>query len=106
MSALAGKKLGILVSSHPDKGDLGPVRHLAEAALGAGVDCYLYLIDEGTRYYGAPDLAALAERGLKLYVCAYGGKLRGIEPDEGAVFGGLSALGGIMEGCDRFVAFN
>jgi hypothetical protein len=29
-----------------------------------------------------------------------------VEPDAGAVFGGLSALGGIMEGCDRFVAFN
>jgi len=105
MGALAGKKLGILISSHPDKGDLAPVRHLTEAALAAGVDCYLYLIDEGTRHYGAPDLAALQEKGLKLYVCAYGGKQRGIEPDAGAVFGGLSALGGIMEACDRFLAF-
>jgi sulfur relay (sulfurtransferase) complex TusBCD TusD component (DsrE family) len=106
MGTLAGKKLGILISSHPDKGDLEPVRHLAGAALDAGADCYLYLIDEGTRHYRDPALTALAERGLKLYVCAYGGKMRGIEPDEGAVFGGLSALGGIMEGCDRFVAFN
>jgi len=100
------KKLGILVSSHPDKGDLRHVRGLAGAALAGGVDVYLYLIDEGTRHYGAPELDDLKARGLKLYVCAYGGKQRGIEPDEGAVFGGLSALGGILEGCDRFVAFN
>jgi sulfur relay (sulfurtransferase) complex TusBCD TusD component (DsrE family) len=106
MEAIAGKKLGILISSHPDKGDLVPVSRLAEAALGAGVDCYLYLIDEGTRHYGTPALAALKDKGVKLYVCAYGGKSRGVEPDAGAVFGGLSALGGIMEGCDRFVAFN
>jgi sulfur relay (sulfurtransferase) complex TusBCD TusD component (DsrE family) len=106
MGALAGKKLGILISSHPDKGDLGPVRHMTEAALGAGVDCYLYLIDEGTRYYHDPALAELRDKGVKLYVCAYGGKSRGVEPDAGAVFGGLAALGGIMEGCDRFVAFN
>jgi sulfur relay (sulfurtransferase) complex TusBCD TusD component (DsrE family) len=106
MPALTGKKLGILVSSHPGKGDLARVRGLAGAALARGVEVYLYLIDEGTRHYGAPELTALKGRGLKLYVCAYGGKQRGIEPDEGAVFGGLSALGGILEGCDRFVAFN
>jgi len=106
MATPADKKLGILVSSPPAKGDLVHVRGLAAAALARGVDVYLYLIDEGTRYYGAPDLDALKAQGLKLYVCAYGGKQRGIEPDAGAVFGGLSALGGILEGCDRFVAFN
>jgi predicted peroxiredoxin len=106
MAAPAQKKLGILVSSHPDKGDLAHVRGLAGAALARGVDVYLYLIDEGTRLYGAPELDDLKAHGLKLYVCAYGGKQRGIEPDAGAVFGGLSALGGIIEGCDRFVAFN
>lgn len=106
MTETAGKKLGILVSSHPDKGDLRHVNGLAGAALAGGVDVYLYLIDEGTRYYGAPELDALKAQGLKLYVCAYGGKSRGVEPDAGAVFGGLSALGGIIEGCDRFVAFN
>ena len=106
MTETAGKKLGILVSSHPDKGDLAHVNGLAGAALAGGVDVYLYLIDEGTRYYGDPALDALKARGLKLYVCAYGGKSRGVEPDAGAVFGGLSALGGIIEGCDRFVAFN
>lgn len=106
MGALTGKKLGILISSHPDKGDLEPVRRMASAALEAGVDCYLYLIDEGTRHYHDPALEALKAKGLKLYVCAYGGKSRGVEPDAGAVFGGLAALSGIMEGCDRFVAFN
>lgn len=106
MAELSGKKLGILLSSHPDKGDVPLVRRLAEEALSVGVDTYLYLIDAGTRAYRDDTLTALRDKGLKLYVCAYGGKQHGVEPDEGAVFGGLSALGGIMEGCDRFVSFN
>ena len=32
MTSLTGKKLGILISSHPDKGDLEPVRRMAGAA--------------------------------------------------------------------------
>ncbi|MFQ5508448.1 MAG: DsrE family protein [Leptospirillia bacterium] len=106
MSRHQGKKLGILLSAHPDKGDVPRIRSLAEASLAAGVDTYLYLIDEGTRAYREASLHALKDNGLKVYVCAYGGKSRGIEPDEGAVFGGLAALGGIMENCDRFIAFN
>jgi len=106
MTELARKKLGVLLSSHPDQGDLGHVKALCNASLGAGVDTYLYLIDEGTRAYGDAELMAMKDDGLKLFVCAYGGLQRGIQPDEGAVFGGLSVLGGIMEGCDRFVSFN
>ncbi|MBI5136563.1 MAG: DsrE family protein [Nitrospirae bacterium] len=105
MGELAGKKLGILMATHPERGDLARVGALADAALEQGADCYLYLIDEGTRAYGDPALKALQGRGLKLFVCAYGGLQRGVQPDEGAVFGGLSVLGGILEGCDRFVSF-
>jgi sulfur relay (sulfurtransferase) complex TusBCD TusD component (DsrE family) len=106
MTALTGKKLGFLISSHPERDDLAHAAALAGAALDAGGDVYLYLIDEGTRYYHDPRLAALAARGLKLYVCAYGGKSRGVEPDSAAVFCGLAALGGLVDACDRFVSFN
>lgn len=106
MTEIAGKKLGVLVSSHPDKGDMGPVSELLAASLKGGVDTYLYLIDDGTRHYLNPVLDELRADGLKVYVCAYGGKPRGVTPDEGAVFGGLAALGGILDACDRFIAFN
>ncbi len=106
MTDPSGKKLGLLLATHPERGDVARAGALASAALSAGVDCYLYLIDEGTRAFGDPQIKALQERGLKLFVCAYGGLQRGIQPDESAVFGGLSVLGGIMEGCDRFVSFS
>ncbi len=102
----AQKKLGLLLATHPDRGDVARVAALADAALAKGVDCYLYLIDEGARAFGDPAIVALQGKGLKLFVCAYGGLQRGIQPDESAVFGGLSVLGGIMEGCDRFVSFS
>jgi len=101
-----GKKLGLLLATHPERGDVVRIAALAHAALGRGVDVYLYLIDEGARAYGDDALVELQGRGLKLFVCAYGALQRGIQPDEGAVFGGLSVLGGIMEGCDRFVSFS
>ncbi|MDH5527382.1 MAG: DsrE family protein [Nitrospirota bacterium] len=106
MSIATGKKLGILLSAHPDKGDLPAIRGLALAARAAGTDTYLYLIDEGARAYKDPLMETLREAGVKLYVCAYGAMPRGVEPDEGAVFGGLAALGGLMDACDRFVSFN
>lgn len=106
MSAAAGKKLGILLSAHPEKGDLPAIGGLALAARQAGAETYLYLIDEGTRAYTDPLMDTLRQAGVRLYVCAYGAKPRGIEPDEGAVFGGLAALGSLMDACDRFVSFN
>lgn len=106
MTDLSGKKLGILISSHPDRGDFAHVEALTRASIEQGVDVYLYLIDEGTRHYLNPNLKMLGKSGVKLFVCAYGGKPRGVEPDADAVFGGLAALGGIIDGCDRFVSFN
>jgi hypothetical protein len=106
MVDLNGKKLGLLLATHPDCGDVARVTALSKAALGQGVDVYLYLIDEGARAYGNADITALQAQGLKLFVCAYGALQRGVQPDENAVFGGLSVLGGIMEGCDRFVSYS
>ncbi len=106
MADLNGKKLGVLLAADPAQGDVPRVQALAGASLAAGVDTYLYLIDRGTIAYRDVDWQPLKEQGLKLFVCAYGAMQQGIQPDQGAVFGGLSVLGGIMEGCDQFVSFN
>lgn len=104
--AIRGRKLGILLSTHPDQ---PPFRHglgLADAALRAGGDVYLYCIDDAVCGVGDPDLQALKARGLKLYACAYGAQRRNLPVNDLAVFAGLTVVNDLMAGTDRFVSFN
>ncbi|MBX3746791.1 MAG: DsrE family protein [Verrucomicrobiae bacterium] len=104
--ALRGRKLGILLSTRAEE---PPFRHgvkLAEAALDAGVDVYLYCIDEAVRGVGDEALQALKERGLKLYACAYGAQRRQLPIDDRAAFAGLTVVNDLMASTDRFVSFN
>ena len=64
--SLRGKKLGLLLSTHPDQPGFKHGLGLAEAAMNEGVDVYLYCSDEAVRGVGQPQLQALAVRGLKL----------------------------------------
>lgn len=106
MAALAGRKLGILLSTRPDEAGFGHGVGLAEAALAAGVDVYLYCIDEAVTGVGDTRLQGLRERGLKLYACAYGAHRRHLPLTEDATFAGLTVVSDLISGTDRFVAFN
>ena len=69
-------KLGLLLSTPPTHPSVETVVQLAQAALRKGVDVYLYLIDEGVKTV-----------------------------DSRASLSGLVVLSGIIDGCDRFLAF-
>ncbi len=98
-------KIGILLSTHPEKQDGEPVRMIAEAALASGDDVYLYLLDEGARFLAHPWVHELVDRGASVYTCAYAAQNRKI-PDPGkTTFCGLVVLTQVIEGCDRFLAF-
>ena len=101
------KKLGLLLSTGPEHAtNLRTVRGLAGAALDRGASVYLYLIDDGVR--ALPDVRALAERGTKLFVCAYGCQKRRIplEDADTVTYCGLVVLTDVINGTDRFLAFN
>lgn len=103
---LAGRKLGILLSTRPEQ---EPFRHglrLADAALAAGVDVYLYCIDDAVWGVGEPALQQLKGRGLKLYACAYGAQRRKVPVNELAMFAGLTVVNDLIASTDRFVSFN
>lgn len=100
------KRLGILLSTPPGHRNFSTVLGLAEEALQDDFGVYLYLIDEGVRNIREERLLKLAEKGLKLFVCAYGAQNRGISPSDVAVFGGLAVLGELVNQCDRFLSFN
>lgn len=80
MATVAGKKLGILLSRPDSHPSLDTVVGLCNAALQQGSDVYLYLIDEGVKNIRDPRLVTLAEKGMKLFACAYGCQQHGCQP--------------------------
>lgn len=103
---MAKKKLGILLSTPPENKNLNTVVSLAREALHQEVDTYLYLVDDGVKNIGRPEIDALSKEGVKLFLCAYGAQRRNIPASDKAVFCGLVVLSDLVKGCDRFVTFN
>lgn len=102
---LRGKKLGILLSAGPDAPGFLHAIKLAEMGLSEGVEVLLYCVDEAVRGANESTLQLLIKRGLKLYVCAYGGQRRGLPRDAETHYAGLALLSDLVSASDRFVAF-
>jgi sulfur relay (sulfurtransferase) complex TusBCD TusD component (DsrE family) len=101
-------KLGLLLSTPPTHPSVETVVQLAQAALRKGVDVYLYLIDEGVKTAVDQRYVGLIDAGVKMSVCAYGCQQHGVLTttiDSRASLSGLVVLSGIIDGCDRFLAF-
>jgi sulfur relay (sulfurtransferase) complex TusBCD TusD component (DsrE family) len=104
--SLRGKKLGLLLSCPVGQPNFQHCLHLAETALGEGVDVYLYCIDAAVGGVDEPRLQSLTARGLKLYACAYAAQRRGMARNPSAIYAGLGLLSDLMASTDRFVSFN
>jgi sulfur relay (sulfurtransferase) complex TusBCD TusD component (DsrE family) len=105
---LAGKKLGVLLSTAPTHPNLETAVRLAEEALRRGATPYLYLIDDAVGALGDPRVRQLPTRGARLFACAYGRLKRGLalEELEGVTYCGLVVLADVISGTDRFIALN
>lgn len=101
-------RLGLMLSTPPTHPSVETVVQLAQAALRKGVDVYLYLIDEGVKTAVDQRYVGLIDAGVKMSVCAYGCQKHGVLTttiDSRASLSGLVVLSGIIDGCDRFLAF-
>lgn len=103
---LAGKKLGLMISTGPEHPNLATVLGLSGAALDGGGQVYLYLIDDAVAAVEDPRVQALADRGARLFVCAYGCQKRRLPLSERATNCGLVVLTDVINGTDRFLSFN
>ena len=105
---VAGKKLGLLLSTGPEHANVETAVGLADAALDGGASVYLYLIDDGVRALDDTRLAALSDRGARLFVCAYGCQKRRLplRDPERVTYCGLVVLTDLIYGTDRFIALN
>jgi sulfur relay (sulfurtransferase) complex TusBCD TusD component (DsrE family) len=95
-----------MVSTAPEHPNLNTAVALTETALDQGADVYLYLIDDAVTAVEDPRLQALAGRGLKLFVCAYGCQKRRVPLSDKATNCGLVVLTDLINGTDRFLALN
>jgi sulfur relay (sulfurtransferase) complex TusBCD TusD component (DsrE family) len=105
---MAARKLGLLLSTAPSHPSVETVVQLAQAALRRGVEVYLYLIDEGVKVVMDQRYLCLIDAGVKISVCAYGCQQHGVPTatvDSRVSLSGLVVLSGIIDGCDRFLAF-
>ena len=103
------KKLGILLSTPPSHPSVDTTVHLSEEGLRSNVDLYIYLIDEGVKNLHDPRFVAASNRGAKVFVCAYGCQKHGVSTEgisPNMTLCGLVILSNIVNGCDRFLAFN
>jgi hypothetical protein len=105
MSDLAGKKLGVLLTTAPTHANFRPALALMNVALDAGVRLYLYCIDEGVRAVATPEIQAIKARGASLFGCAYGAHRRHISVDDSAAWSGLTVLADVVGSTDKFVSF-
>jgi hypothetical protein len=105
MAELAGKKLGVLLTTPPEHPNFRPAVALMKSALDARVRVYLYCIDDGVRAVATPEVQALKERGASLFGCAYGAGRRQIAIDDMAAWSGLTVLADVVGSTDRFVSF-
>jgi sulfur relay (sulfurtransferase) complex TusBCD TusD component (DsrE family) len=105
---MATRKLGLLLSTPPSHPSVDTVLHLSNAALRQGIDVYLYLIDEGVKSLKDSRYTDVVRSGAKMSVCAYGCQQHGVSTediDPNISLSGLVVLSGIIDGCDRFLAF-
>ncbi len=103
---LAKRKLGLMVSTVPEHRNFETALGLSGAALDRGADVYLYLIDDAVAAVEDSRVQALAGRGLKLFVCAYGCQKRGLPLSDKATNCGLVVLTDLINGTDRFISLN
>jgi len=102
------RKVGILLSLPPSHESAKTVYGLSEAALQAGHEVYLYLIDEGVKNMQEARYLSLAHAGVKVFVCAYGCQQHHVPTDKvdpAISLCGLVVLSGIVDACEPFLSF-
>jgi sulfur relay (sulfurtransferase) complex TusBCD TusD component (DsrE family) len=107
---LRGRRLAVVVSTAPDRGDLDWALDLARVACERDVDVGVFFMDQAVD--GLParvdQLAALAEAGCDLICCGSSAHARGLGPaDVGAsvLLGSQDDHAALVHRADRVVAF-
>lgn len=108
MDSRQAHKVGFLLALPPSHASATTVHGLAQAALAAGHEVYLYLIDEGVKNMPTDRYRGLAHTGAKVFICAYGCQQHNVpttDVDPSMSLCGLVVLSGIIDTCKPFLSF-
>jgi sulfur relay (sulfurtransferase) complex TusBCD TusD component (DsrE family) len=101
-----GNKLGILLTTSPEREDMHTVKNLCEAALGQGKEVSLFMMCDGVygSYCGA--LTDLIPKGVKISQCHHNAHERKIDEESNPVASASQYIfSGILEEVDRLITF-
>lgn len=102
------RKVGFLLALPPEDQSSETVTGLAYAALDAGHEVYLYLIDEGVKNMMSQPYQDLARAGVRMFVCAYGCQQHQVSTmnvEKEFTLCGLVVLSGLIDACKPFISF-
>lgn len=102
------RRLALVVTTAPERGDLARALALARAARAAGIEVGVFIMDEAVAGLPAAraHTAALAELDCELVACASSAHARGLgEADVGVLLGSQDDHAALVHAADRVVAF-
>jgi sulfur relay (sulfurtransferase) complex TusBCD TusD component (DsrE family) len=104
--ALNGRRLAIILSTPPERGDLERVERLARAARVRGVDVGIFLMDAAV-VWGAHERASrlVNEDGCDVFLCGTNAGKLGVVLAAGVVEGSQDDHAALVHRADRVVAF-
>lgn len=97
--------LGILLAVAPSDPLFLKAITFAKSAQEAGIQVYLYLLDDAIISHASPEMSDLTRLGVKICGCAYAAQKRNISMHPDMIFGGLVFLSKIISRCDCFFGF-
>lgn len=108
MSAPASRRLALVVSTAPERGDLERAFSLARAACELACEVSVFFMDQAVR--GLPgaraEVSALAELGCELIACASSATAAGLrESDVGMLLGSQDDHAAMVHRAHRVIAF-
>lgn len=98
-------KLAILLATGPETGDIDVVAGISKAARTKGHGVSIFLMADGVRNVDHRDTVDLANRGVRITVCALNAGQKGVKPVSHALFGSQYDLSVMAKECDRLVGF-
>ena len=98
-------KLGILLTSSPENENTNTVIEISRAARKQGHEVSIFLMYDGVYNVHKREFAQLADKGVRIAVCALNAEQRKIGKVDGTLFGSQYDHACIASNVDRFISF-
>jgi len=100
-------KLGILLTTSPEKQDTQTVIKLSEAAIAAGKEVYLFMMCDGVYGSYCKTLTEMVPKGVQISQCHHNAEERHIEEEKFPMIKSASQyiFSGIISDVDRLITF-